>query len=258
MTVDKATGAKKKHNACGSVFDYAGWKAWGEWRRIQRQDVDDLNQEGSKDCINRCDYPSQCRWIIKQTPKQARFYSDSLRSNESIPEKDSVNHLQKLTDSTGKRTNQLSSLLSPVHEYEEGLGSENPELGFPVLDFAAFKASLRHPQGHPGNNDKMSAPIMIVPEVDENFEEERTSLDNIELPLRKASGTNPASAGEPSSTRTQFLHRPENITNDEASPTSPRRNAWDWTYKGSDVALSIPGEWKFDTEVEVGEIQSEK
>lgn len=102
-----------KHKACASEFDYAGWKAWGEWRRDiadrksglfvfveeehrYRDGSDDedtverivrkvpnslaggawsselwsetmdaeaeITVPPKKDCWNRCDYPSECRW----------------------------------------------------------------------------------------------------------------------------------------------------------------------------------------------------
>lgn len=83
----------KKHRACGSEFDYRGWKSFGRWRRSGRRgsiydDSDNDSDSGSdasssslskssdshstsaanggkslsKDCWNTCDYPSECRW----------------------------------------------------------------------------------------------------------------------------------------------------------------------------------------------------
>jgi hypothetical protein len=63
----------KKHRACASEFDYAGWKTWGRWRRSDGRKASlvhgkggaslSLNVKGEKkDCWNTCDYPSECRW----------------------------------------------------------------------------------------------------------------------------------------------------------------------------------------------------
>ncbi|KAL1597110.1 hypothetical protein SLS60_008692 [Paraconiothyrium brasiliense] len=73
---------RKKHRACASEFDYAGWKTWGRWKRSGRKDSiydedsssssdEDMSSDEStttkssvqqKDCWNTCDYPSECRW----------------------------------------------------------------------------------------------------------------------------------------------------------------------------------------------------
>ncbi|KAI5199449.1 hypothetical protein E4T39_06235 [Aureobasidium subglaciale] len=108
----------RKHRACASEFDYAGWKDWGVWKRglialteQQRQlaksrdsvfdgdesedeVLEEITAEASrrasswrvgkpilplrpvKDCWNRCDYPSDCRWGKQfgvDTPLQASF-----------------------------------------------------------------------------------------------------------------------------------------------------------------------------------------
>lgn len=88
----------KRHKPCASEFDYQGWKNWGTWRRHEqtlhqnsairsaateepdspdfgsvtaiREEMLALSQK--KDCWNKCDYPSECRWgrqIGVHTPK---------------------------------------------------------------------------------------------------------------------------------------------------------------------------------------------
>ncbi|KAK6438939.1 hypothetical protein LTR95_004856 [Oleoguttula sp. CCFEE 5521] len=74
---DRKTGKRscKKGRACASEFDYAGWKARGEWRRDVvaqvkvakmlrgEQIVSEVNSpQMKKDCWANCDYPSECRW----------------------------------------------------------------------------------------------------------------------------------------------------------------------------------------------------
>lgn len=93
------TRVVRRHRACSSEFDYQGWKAWGDWRRSEeevrnviedmilkeaeedgnspitlglglqwqmerhlRKKQQDTSQSGTKDCWNKCDYPSECRW----------------------------------------------------------------------------------------------------------------------------------------------------------------------------------------------------
>jgi hypothetical protein len=117
----------RRHKACASEFDYAGWKDRGVWKRNlltlteqQRQrnspcdsvfdghdsedeDLEEISSTASvvspivagvsshtsswkvakpirpvKDCWNRCDYPSECRWGKQfgvDTPVQASFPS---------------------------------------------------------------------------------------------------------------------------------------------------------------------------------------
>lgn len=117
----------RRHKACASEFDYAGWKDWGVWKRnlltlteqqkqrnspcdsvFEGDDSEDEDLEGVsstasvvspiaagftghtsswkiakplkpvKDCWNRCDYPSECRWGKQfgvDTPLQTTFPS---------------------------------------------------------------------------------------------------------------------------------------------------------------------------------------
>lgn len=99
----KGKNAGKKvfrHKACASEFDYAGWKAWGVWRRDVQRRIEEVASDGmdvpaplfapsvpregawfegmwakkkgvdraigeafwKKDCWGTCDYPSECRW----------------------------------------------------------------------------------------------------------------------------------------------------------------------------------------------------
>ncbi len=71
---------KIRHEPCTSEFDYAGWSRWGLWRRgvgermrceRGRTDSGEGRRNGvgarsggksKKDCWNKCDCPSECRW----------------------------------------------------------------------------------------------------------------------------------------------------------------------------------------------------
>ncbi|KAG8624174.1 hypothetical protein KVT40_009150 [Elsinoe batatas] len=73
----------KRHRACASEFDYNGWKAFGAWRRaVSYEDADESDKENinasrspkehTKDCWNKCDYPSQCRWGDRFSPVESK------------------------------------------------------------------------------------------------------------------------------------------------------------------------------------------
>ena len=82
----------RTHRSCGSVFDYAGWQAWGEWRRKQvvanlashrgnrrsgspesknsaeksrRDSPTRKTAEAERNCDLNCSFPSECRWRPK-------------------------------------------------------------------------------------------------------------------------------------------------------------------------------------------------
>jgi hypothetical protein len=109
---------KRRSRACGSEFDYTGWKVWSRWRkardksgeggttglnremevdiprlsqpdkREQRTSVQSLpvdKQTGGKkkDCWETCTYPSHCRWgkavgIHTPSPSKATFSFSSF------------------------------------------------------------------------------------------------------------------------------------------------------------------------------------
>ncbi|KAI9812044.1 MAG: hypothetical protein M1827_004937 [Pycnora praestabilis] len=72
-TVNKRNGVVKHQRPCRSEFDYRGNKSWAEWRREKdgsggAERVELLLSHGTpvnverKNCWNKCDYPSECRW----------------------------------------------------------------------------------------------------------------------------------------------------------------------------------------------------
>ena len=133
----------RRHKACASEFDYAGWKDWGVWKRnlltlteqqkrqnspcdsvfdgddTEDEDLEEVSSTASvvspiaagftghtsswknakllkpvKDCWNRCDYPSECRWGKQfgvDTPLQTTFPSlDRVPSTPNPNEPPSV------------------------------------------------------------------------------------------------------------------------------------------------------------------------
>ena len=87
VVIKRRTNGKprfKRHKACTSEFDYQGWKRWSNWRRGEfgytiihsgASTPDSAifvspprSSRPHKDCWNRCDYPSECRWGGESTP----------------------------------------------------------------------------------------------------------------------------------------------------------------------------------------------
>lgn len=104
----KCTRRVRKHRACGSEFDYQGWKIWGRWRRGVSQlssgyatksnvasSIEKISvQISGKDCWNTCDYPSECRWgrnIGIYTPVEVSFQDVGTHSTHPLVEPGDVN-----------------------------------------------------------------------------------------------------------------------------------------------------------------------
>ena len=70
-TLRKSKKSRKANNACKSEFDYAGWKAWGDWRRSTLR-THRRSSPKAHDCSEECDYPSECRWGQKKPREKKR------------------------------------------------------------------------------------------------------------------------------------------------------------------------------------------
>ncbi|KAI9708477.1 MAG: hypothetical protein M1820_003938 [Bogoriella megaspora] len=105
----RSTGKRyKRHKACSSEFDYAGWKKWSNWRREQTGYTVTYNicsapdspvsmtslraTRPKKDCFHRCDYPSECRWGPESTiaskassPVTTTVTTDRASTSQSPP-----------------------------------------------------------------------------------------------------------------------------------------------------------------------------
>lgn len=83
----------KRHQPCTSEFDYEGWKAWGEWKRLEAELQKALAESAEtvlgtviaekKDCWNHCDYPSECRWGPKLKYQNPSVLADSPKSKST-------------------------------------------------------------------------------------------------------------------------------------------------------------------------------
>ncbi|MCJ1255645.1 hypothetical protein MMC24_003462 [Lignoscripta atroalba] len=184
--------------------------------------------------------------------------SHSAISAASARRNTSIARLQRLVDSAEQRTAQLADLLSPIEEHEEG-GYKDPDVDFPVLDFSAFKASLDAVHGCPAIDEKSSTLQMSVLEIDGAIDAEMADVDMTEPPLVRILDPASTTASENLDEEFGFDSCSSETDAAEASPTSPRRNAWDWTIDGIGVALSIPdGLFKGERELDADGMDFEK
>src|SRR5690242_3865582 len=158
---------RRKHRACGSAFDYAGWKGWGRWRRTGRsashirsggercvkEQVGRKGNAKQNNCWHACDYPSQCRWgksvgvhTPSPTPTPTTFPTDLfLARNTPLLTVDTA--VLDVSTLDGSSTLQASLL-----------GSSVPSL--PTLD-ECFATSPSHPSlqsASPSENDSDLSP----------------------------------------------------------------------------------------------------
>ena len=271
-TVDKYTGKVKRHRACGSEFDYIGWEEFGAWKRGTagiKPISAASNAKSDKHCENQCDFPSACHWKSRHSPRKDANFDfldpDCLSSepdDTTIPtpapekakktsssSKKGGSYIDKIVRAAEKRTNQLTTLLSTIEEENNfssmpGYISSSPpktvkgaklpemssmnglSLNFPVMDFSSFpklrrSASTSTISSHSTSNSETSPPLSPMS----------------------------TSSTSPTPTLPSNDHQYDNATRDpnaslsddeELSPISPRRNAWDWTAGDIGIALGSP------------------
>ncbi|KAL8680013.1 MAG: hypothetical protein Q9224_006982 [Gallowayella concinna] len=128
----KSKRGKKKARSCQSQFDYTGWQAWGAWKRSQLDQDGQAEDNGERNCVLVCDWPSQCRWSRQQGTQEEHTCPDHLpepvvAAPETVaaPDKEeTVTETPKAADSliskigtaTQKLTSHWSSMLSPIEE----------------------------------------------------------------------------------------------------------------------------------------------
>jgi hypothetical protein len=179
----------RRHKACASEFDYAGWKDWGVWKRNlltltepQKQrnkpcdsvfdgddsgddDLEEISSTASvispivagmsshtsswkvakpirpvKDCWNRCDYPSECRWGKQfgvDTPVQASF-----PSLERVPSTPNSNECSTGDVADVEMTDALETL--PNTRFEAILTAEQQTTVADKIDGVDLEASRNH------------------------------------------------------------------------------------------------------------------
>ncbi|MCJ1399241.1 hypothetical protein MMC11_002443 [Xylographa trunciseda] len=191
-TIDKK-GHTKKHKACGSLFDYVGWKAWGEWRRDsssrkRRRGPKILREEGCG-CGTECDFPSQCRW-------KPRLSTARLAAVTSIVEEDlSPISPASPTSSNGSSpprspTSPSSPPLSPRENLDRVLqsvqrrksGSHGPikhdgssvlsSIDLPALSFSDFKTQMDN-----AHNTMAGEPVSLLDIEEEDGDIEMADVD---------------------------------------------------------------------------------
>ena len=257
-SIDRLTGTTKKHKACASEFDYTGWKTYGDWRRRCHEEENPDFVHGSKDCSQHCDHPSECRWTAKRAAKSSRFGDDTLGGD-----KRSKTRLARLVESAERRTAQLDNRLSPVEEEGEqspsttrnGLGLTSHGVDF-SSNFDSFKTT-----SDDGTEKSKSALRVLNPDFDDmdvdpfKLSMPQVSVEEVEVDSgNKSMDLDPSyERSEPKITIRAFeFGFGESQAYGQTSPTSPRRNAWDWSIGGIGAALT------FVEDTEVSESSSEE
>ncbi|KAG9614859.1 hypothetical protein KCU77_g653, partial [Aureobasidium melanogenum] len=186
-------GTKKlrRHKACASEFDYAGWKDWGVWKRNlltlteqQRErnspcdsvfdndsedELEEITTTASvvspitagisdhtsswrnakplapvKDCWNRCDYPSECRWGKQfgvDTPLQTTF--PTLDRVPSVPNPKNNNDSTDLVDVDVEDTPSPTTTPPKTHS-SDILTAEQQQVVAETIDGVDIEESLSH------------------------------------------------------------------------------------------------------------------
>ncbi|KAF2000585.1 hypothetical protein P154DRAFT_545630 [Amniculicola lignicola CBS 123094] len=190
---------RKRHRACASEFDYAGWKGWGRWRRSGRRDsLHDSDEEewggssfssdamlvegkwkekgkgksrglfrGSdgegtgkpKDCWNMCDYPSECRW-----GRQFGVHTPLTPIFPTIP-------IEPPPDNTTFEGILKGENVKDVHTTtKEGKQEKSEKLDF----WGALLASATRRRSVPPSSPLSNVPEEVEPEIEmERVEDER-------------------------------------------------------------------------------------
>ncbi|KAI4131138.1 MAG: hypothetical protein LQ347_003091 [Umbilicaria vellea] len=235
-STDRRNGRIKKHSACGSEFDYTGWKAYGDWRRRYTQEDKPDFVHGSKDCSKHCDYPSECRWTAKRAAKSSRLGEHVLSED-----KRSKTTLAKIVRSAEQRTGQSTNRLSSVEEEGEQSSTATPkgsDLILPRLDFTGSTSNFTTFDSILGNTKddamdvdlpRQSEPQITVQEVEVDPDDDTMDIDP------------PYEKSEPPiiTKEFEFGFEQDSQTHGQTSPTSPRRNAWDWSIGAIGAALTF-------------------
>lgn len=173
-TAKRGLGARKrpkKSRACASEFDYAGWAAWGAWRRKERElalaakglseakssptellqqrrrSSDKINvpragtlrsgvlnkPSNEKDCWRTCDYPSQCRWGRQPLPTPPPLPSAPEVPGLEIP---------SLPSTPEERSPDSAEPQSPPRTFEDILSGAGRPATSPTIDQRIAPMSL--------------------------------------------------------------------------------------------------------------------
>ena len=254
----------KKHKACVSEFDYSGWEDFGKWKRVT---TGLIVRSGSKHCEDECSFPSSCHWKGQHAVEETKFgfIDPSCLNNEpdtsSITGKMKVqrntgNHIDKFGRTAEKDATQAAEEhLSSIEEEEQktlwsldtrprlnGLGLHSPTMNFSSSKDGANESGefVDRRQIHISipKSPQMLARVENVLEEDVDMTDWITP-NATEIPLI-------SSCAELDSIEVAFdfgIEQDESAracTDDNDSPISPMRSAWNWTAGGIGIALSTP------------------
>lgn len=240
MTISKRTGLVRKRAACGSEFDYAGWKAWGAWRQGATRSYPPLTN-GGKNCAQDCAYPSECRWggrrAVERPVGGSQYVAFSPAAASTTPPAPapetgtprSALFLEKLIVSAERKSARAEVVLSPVSEEEETHEHERlPDLEFPALVLDPKDSDCFADDTLMSDSDSESGS-----DSDGAQSEESAAVERI-VECAGADG---------------------GFVCDELSPMSPgRRNAWDWSVEVLGGRVVLGEELLGDERVDWGDV----
>ncbi|MCJ1419599.1 hypothetical protein MMC32_005954 [Xylographa parallela] len=278
-TIDRR-GYVRKHKACGSVFDYIGWKTWGDWRRDiasrkRRRGPRILRKEGCG-CGTECDFPSQCRW--KPRLSTARLAAvTSIAEEDLSPTSPASPTWPDDPDSPKSPTSPASPPLSPRENLERVLqsvqrrksashspikhdgSSVSSAYDLPVLSFSDFKAQMDYAHSAFAENSASSPDI-------EDGDGDTEMVDAEQERPRGGSSNEPVILDDNFDDMADSIEQLDTVDGLKPfrdlgtvdgreivmevlhdAPVSPRRNAWDWSVGGLGPHMgSMDGFMDFD------------
>ncbi|MCJ1474122.1 hypothetical protein MMC13_002780 [Lambiella insularis] len=246
-TLDKRLGRVKKHAACGSVFDYVGWRDYGEWRRDvrsrKRKRGPKTLSENVLGCEGECDFPSECRW-------RPRLEKENQTSVSPIPEEVSPTSpsFPKTTKSPLSPTENGANVNKVVQSAEQHKSSTEKQMtriqegiatafGFPVIDFTSFKAGMDKIHG------VFTRDLISPSETNYEFDTEMSDIDVDDDTYEVGPRSGPLNFDY----NPDFDAEGEVVVDVLPDAPSPRRNAWDWSIGGLGSELaSMDGSMDLD------------
>lgn len=204
--------------ACGSTFDYTGWRRYGKWRReVNGIEEDPYAITLHENCEMDCDFPSQCRWQPRiGKAEQARIDALLIETLGGEEKERDKRFIKEDLDVDG----------NSAHQGRKDTNS------FPVLDLVPSPVEFNSSSSDPrpcqvekqyfiGSMERDSNNLVRVGvvEVDPNVDGVMMDVDLDDVPEEK---------------------------DEDSSPTSPslalRRWGWDWGSRPASIAEEMEDE----------------
>ncbi|KAJ4984997.1 hypothetical protein SVAN01_09519 [Stagonosporopsis vannaccii] len=190
----KGKTRRRKSKACGSAFDYQGWKGWGRWRRgsythapsrgervegvvdtwwnregrsvEEGEDREKKKKKKKKDCWHTCDYPSQCRWgrsvgvhTPSPTPTRTTFSCDLV-----VPDAPTLMLDTAMFESAMLHASLLKSCSPSLPTLDECFAPSPSSPRFPSCfedESDPSPSSSRSARQESGDDEMLDAPLLV-------------------------------------------------------------------------------------------------